>query len=117
MGGDAGADGRGDRAADLVGVRLDPELLDVGQAVIERAVVPEAVFGAADAAMAGLDREGHAAVPPCGRAGVVGRRTLTAHLIEAIALLGLLVVPLLDELTGVEMGPAVAFSVDALAGE
>src|SRR4051794_22411954 len=104
MGGDAGADYAGDRAADLVGICLDPELLDVGQAVIERAVVPEAVFGAADAAMAGLDREGHAAVPSCGRAGIVGRRTLAAHLVEAIAFLGLLVVPLLDELAGVEMG-------------
>src|SRR3954471_13629677 len=38
-------------------------------------------------------------------------------LIEAIAFLGLLVVPLLDELAGVEMGPAVAFVVDALAVE
>ena len=35
VGGDAGADDAGDRAADLVGVRLDPELLDVGQAVVE----------------------------------------------------------------------------------
>src|SRR4051812_35819036 len=117
MGGDAGADDPGDRAADLVGVRLDPELLDVGQAVIERAIVPEAVFGAADAAVAGLDREGYAAVPPRGRAGVVGGRTLAAHLVEAIALLGLLVVPLLDELAGVEMGAAVALVMDALAVE
>src|SRR3954447_14027322 len=117
MGGDAGADDAGGRAADLVGVGLDPELLDVGQAVIERAVVPEAVFGAADAAMARLDREGHANVPPCGRAGIVGRRTLAAHLIETIALLGLLVVPLLNELAGVEMGAAIAFVMDALAVE
>jgi hypothetical protein len=59
---------------------------DVGEAVVERALVPEAVFGAADAAVAGLDGEGHAAVPAHGGAGVVGGGALAAHLVEAVAL-------------------------------
>lgn len=50
-GGGAQDDGRG--AADLVGVRFDAELVDVGQAVVERPLVPEAVLRAADAAVSG----------------------------------------------------------------
>ena len=38
----------------LVGVGLDAEGVDAGQPVVERALVPEAVLGAADAAVAGL---------------------------------------------------------------
>ena len=114
MGGDAGAHhGRGDQA-DLVGVGLDAELVDVVEALVERPLVPETVLRTADAAVARLDREGHAVVPAHGGAGVVGGRPLAAHLVEAEALARVLVVPLLDELAGVEMRAAVAFVVDAL---
>ncbi len=55
-------DGRADHAggdeAHLVGVRFHPEGGDVGEAVVERSLVPEPVLGAADAAVARLDREG-----------------------------------------------------------
>ncbi|MPM14565.1 hypothetical protein SDC9_60929 [bioreactor metagenome] len=111
------ADDGGRGAADLVGVGLDAELLDVGQPVIERALIPEPVFRAADAAVPRLDREGHAVVPAHRRAGVVGGRPLAAHLVEAIALARIFVVPVLDELAGVEMRPAIALVVDALAVE
>src|SRR5574343_375241 len=66
------ADHAGGRAADLVGIGLDAELVDVGQAVVERTLVPEAVLAAADAAVAGLDRETGALVPLHRGAGVVG---------------------------------------------
>ena len=67
--------------------------------------------------MARLDRPGEALVPADGRAGVVGRRPLAAHLVEAVAELGALVVELLDELARVEVGAAVALVVNALAVE
>src|SRR5439155_24679600 len=114
MHGDCRTDGSGRHHADLVGVLLDAELLDVGETVVERTLVPESVFRAADAAMARLDREGNAAIPAHGRAGVVGGRAFAAHLVETIALARRLVVPLLDELAGVEMRPPVALVVDAL---
>src|SRR5512147_2217075 len=88
------------RAAGLVGVRLDAEGVDTGQAVVERALVPEAFLAAADAAVAAADREAGAAVPARGRAGVVGGRSLAADLVEAVALARAFVVPVLDELAG-----------------
>ncbi len=103
--------------SDLVGVGLDAELGDVGQPVVERALVPEAVFAATDAAVARGDGERDTLVPARRRAGVVGGRALAAHLVQAVARLGAFVVPLLDELPGVEMRPAVALVVDALAVE
>ena len=48
--------------------------LDRRQVVVERALVPEVVFRAADAAVARLDREAEPLVPANGRAGVVGHR-------------------------------------------
>ena len=72
MGDDSGTyDGCG-RAAHLVGIGFNTKLRYVGQAVVERALVPEAVFRAANAAMTGLDGEAGAAVPHDGGAGVVG---------------------------------------------
>src|SRR5512136_982206 len=100
--------------ADLIGVFLHAELMDGRKTLVERALVPESFFRTTDAAMAGLDRERNAAVPAHRRAGVVGRRSLAAHLVEAIALARRLVVPFLDELARVEMRAAVAFVVDAL---
>src|SRR5208283_1395200 len=117
MRGDQAADHAGRGEADLVGVMLDAELLDVGQTLVERALVPETLLGTADAAVARLNGEGHAAVPAHGRAGVVGRRTLAAHLVQAIALARVLVVPFLDELPRVEVRTAIAFVVDALGIE
>ena len=100
-GGDAGVDR--DRAGDdrrrpspptLSAFGLDRRnALIVGQPVVERALVPEGVLRAADAAVAGLDRERDAVVPAHGRAGVVGGRALAAHLVEAVALARALVVP------------------------
>src|SRR5690349_9134864 len=55
--GEAGADEAGGGGAHLVGVRLDAEFADRRQPVVERALVPEAVLRAADAAVAGGDRE------------------------------------------------------------
>src|SRR4051812_8003682 len=58
-GGEAGRAARarrhdsGDSTADEVGIGLDRELRHAGQAVVERALVPEPVFRAADAAVAG----------------------------------------------------------------
>ncbi len=111
------ADHSGRRAADLVGVGLDAELVDVGEAVVERALVPKAIFRAADAAVAGLDREARALVPSRRRAGVVGGRTLATDLVETIALARGFVVLGLDELAGIEVWAAVALVVDTLAVE
>src|SRR5438034_7005872 len=102
---------------DPVRVLLDAELLDVGQAVVEATLVPEVLLRAADAAVPRLDRERRTLVPAHGGAGVISRRTLAAHLVEAIALARVLVVEGLDELSRVEVRPAIAFVVDALAVE
>ena len=91
-----------------------PKLLKIGETAVETALVPEVIFRTADAAMAGLNREGNAAIPPHRRTGVVGRRPLAAHFIQATALAGVLVVPLFDEFASVEMRAAIAFVVDAL---
>ncbi|CAM2154325.1 hypothetical protein PT2222_300026 [Paraburkholderia tropica] len=117
MRGDGRARHAGDAHADAVGVLLDAELVDVDHAVVERALVPEAVFGAAETAVARLDRERHAVVPAHRRAGVVGGRALAAHLVEAVALARAFVVPAFDELARVEVRTPVAFVVNALAVE
>src|SRR3954452_19383365 len=67
--GDAGMDGHtrannpGHSAADHVGIGLHSELIDGGQTVVERALVPEPVFRAANTTVAGLDRERDAVIP------------------------------------------------------
>src|SRR5208282_4199457 len=108
MCGNRGANGAGGDRSHPVGVRFDAELIDAGETVVEGAIIPEAVLGAAHAAMAGLDREGQAAVPAHGGAGVIGRRPFAAHLVEAVAFAGAFVVPCLDELAGIEMRAPIA---------
>ena len=55
--GNGPANDAGGGHADLVGIGFDPELGQVGHAVIEGALIPEPVFGTADTAVTGLDRE------------------------------------------------------------
>src|SRR4051812_44057513 len=74
-----------DREADLVGGGLDAEARRVGEAFVERAVVPEIGLGAADTRMARLYGVAGAVVPPHGGAGVVGGRAFAADLVEAVA--------------------------------
>ena len=107
----------GHRAANLVGILFDAELLDAGNAVVEPALVPEAILGTADATVARLDGEGHAAVPAHGGTGVVGGGAFAAHLVQAVAFARGIVIPLFDELTRIEVRTTIAFVVDALAVE
>ncbi len=65
----------------LVGIGLDTELMHIGDMLVEGAFIPEAVFGTTDAGMAGLDGERQTAVLTDGRTGVVGGRSLAAHLV------------------------------------
>ena len=101
----------------LVGIGFNPELVDAGQPVVEGTLVPETLFGTADAAVARLDGEARPLVPADGRACIVGRRAFAAHLVEAVALARVVVVPMLDELAGIEMRASIAFVVNALAVE
>ena len=113
---DAGRRPDRERGAQEVDPALDAEPADVGQPVVERRHrVPEVRLGAADAGMPGADRPAGAGVPLEDRAGREGRRALASHLIEAPALPGRLVVELLDELAGVEVGAPRALVVDARA--
>ena len=88
-----------------------------GERLVEPAPVPEARLRAADAAVPGLDRERHAAVPFERRAGVVGDRALAAELEQAPALARALIVEALGEQAALVERPAIAAVVDRLAEE
>src|SRR5581483_10831569 len=89
----------------------------VGQPLIERSVVPEIVFGTADARMAGLYWPASAAIPPHVGASIVSRRPAAAHFVQAPAFARSLVVPGFDKLACIEKGAAVALVVHALPVE
>src|SRR5574343_689540 len=109
--------GAGSGLADAVCVRFGAKRRDAGHTVIEAALVPEAIFGTADTAVTGLHRPADAAVPAHGRTGVVGGRTLAAHLVQAVPLARPLVIPGFGKLAGIEITAAIAFVVNALAIE
>src|ERR1035441_984022 len=76
--------------------------------LVERAVVPEARLTAANASVARLDGIAGALVPLHHRAGLVGHRTLAAHLVEAISLSRVLIVKGLDKQPCIVIGPPIA---------
>src|SRR5690349_11938595 len=120
MRGNGGAGGGQRRETDPVGRALrarDARHLHRREVLVERAAVPEVLLGATDAAVAGLDREREALVPPRRGARVVRGGSLAADLVETVALARALVVELLDELARVEVRAAIAFVVHALAVE
>src|SRR5664280_3897137 len=88
-----------------------------GERGIQAALVPESRFGAADAAMPGLDGKAGAAVPLNCCAGVVGRRPLASELQEAPAIACALVVERLGELALVVERPPVATIMNRIAEE
>src|SRR5208283_2650763 len=113
MGGGAGDGGRAHREADLIGRRFNAEAREAGETLVEGAIVPEARLGATDAAVAGLDGIADPVVPADHAAGIVGRRSAAAHLVEAKTAAGILVVKGLDVKAGVVIGPAVTGVVHA----
>src|SRR5271165_5110908 len=96
------------RCANRVGGAFDAEPRERCQVLIKRPVVPEARFTAADAAMPRLNGIADAAVPLRYRTGVVRDRAAATHLVEAITLARLVVVPGLDEQPCVGIGTAIA---------
>jgi len=104
-----GSDGH----AYLVRRRFDSKAREVGQALVERTVVPEIGLGAADAAMARLDREADAAVPADRSARIVGCGAAAAHFVQAESLARIVIVERFDEQASVIIGPAVAGIVHA----
>ena len=78
-------------------------------------MIPEVLFGTADAAVAGLDGIGNPVVPPGDGARIVGRRPLAPHFIEAVAEARRGVVPRFHKLARVEVGAAYALVVHAFA--
>ncbi len=74
--GHSGQRGNAHHGANRVGRALNAESRERRQVLVERAVVPEALFAAANASMARLNRIAGALVPPHHRAGVVGHRPL-----------------------------------------
>ena len=103
--------------ADRIGSGINAGNHDVRESLVERTVVPETGFAAANATVARADGEGNAVVPFEVGAGIVGCWTAATHFVEAPALASAVVVPGLDELAGIEEGAAVAFIVNALAIE
>src|SRR5271166_6008233 len=87
------------------------------QRPIEAALVPEVGFGAAEAAVARLDRERNAAIPFQCRAGIVSDRPFAADLVEAIAAPRAVVVETLGEFAPLIERAAVAAIMDRLAVE
>src|SRR5512143_2534125 len=84
---------------------------------VEAAGIPEVRLGAAEAAVAGLDREAGAAVPLGGGAGIVGGWSLAAQLIQTPAVACAFIVEGLGKLALFVEGAAVAAVVDGLAVE
>src|SRR5690242_6958919 len=108
--------GRPDRqgGAERVGVPLHAEAAHVGQAPVEgRHRVPEVAFGAAEAGVAGADGPAGLVVPEEDGARREGLGALATDVVEAPAPPCAIVVEALDELTGVEVGAAVALIVNA----
>ena len=103
--------------ADGVGRRFDARHRNCRQPLVERPVVPEVLFAAANAAVTGTNRVRHAVIPSNRRAGVVGTRTTAAHLVKAPALFRAVVVPSFDKLPGIEERTPVALVVNALSIE
>src|SRR5690348_3642145 len=85
--------------------------------LIERPVIPEAIFTAANASVPGLNGIAGAFVPLHDGTCVVSDRSAAAHFVEAIALLCVLVVPRLNKEAGIVVGAAIACVVDASAIE
>ena len=84
VGGDTYRRSAGEDATDLVGGAFDAsEDAQVGNRAVERALVPEIVFGTPEAAVTGHHRPGQAVVPHHCRAGVVRGRTLAPDFVEA----------------------------------
>lgn len=59
----------------------------------------------------------NAIVPACGGTGVIGGRPFAAHFVQAVTFAGSVIIPTLDELSGVEVSAAIAFIVDSLTIE
>ena len=117
MGGSGDADNGHHTKADLVNGRFNTtpaRRQNGGFVIIEGALVEEVGFGAANAAVARLNRPGQAFVPADGGAGGVRDRALAANLVQAVAELRAFVIEVLDELTGVEVTAAIALVVPRL---
>src|SRR5271166_5811054 len=100
----ANAQGRANR----VRCALDAKAGEGSEVTIERLVVPEAGLATANAPVSGLDRVADAAVPLGHRARVVRHGPAAAHLVQAIALARLLVVPGLHEHSSVVVSTPIA---------
>src|SRR5512137_2615136 len=81
---DADTHDRGRRESYPVGIHFGAEPREGLEPLIERSVVPEIRLGAAEAAVAGTDRERQTLVPAGGGAGVVRCRSAAADLVQAV---------------------------------
>src|SRR5208283_1833613 len=96
---------------------FNAETGELRQVLIDRAIVPEALFAATNAAVPRLTGIAGAFIPLGDRAGVVGDGTFAAHLVQAITLARVLVVKCLDEQSGIVIGAAIAGVVHAATVE
>lgn len=64
--------------------------------------------------MTRLDWKRNAIIPACGGTGVIGGRPFAAHFVQAVTFAGSVIIPTLDELSGVEVSAAIAFIMDTL---
>src|ERR1017187_1638168 len=85
--------------------------------MVERPVVPEVFFRAANAWVAAADGEAHAIIPFYSGTGIVSGGPAATHFIKAPALARAVIVPCFHKLAGIEERATVALVVDALAVE
>ena len=96
---------------------MSTHLRNIDHAAVERTAIPETIFRTAQAAVTRLDWKRNAIIPACGGTGVIGGRPFAAHFVQAVTFAGSVIIPTLDELSGVEVGAAIAFIVDSLTIE
>ena len=105
-------------AADLVGGQLDlARYIQMRDRTVKRATIPEIILGTSQATVPGFHRPGQPAVPLHARTGIIGGRSLAAHLVQTIALARTFVIEALNELARIEMQPAIALVMQALTVE
>src|SRR5699024_3415519 len=96
---------------------MSTHLRNIDHAAVERTAIPEAILRTAQAAVTRLDRERNAIIPACGRAGVIGGWPFATHFVQAVTFARGVVIPTLDELSGVKVSAAIAFIVNTLTIE
>ena len=107
MGGDSNTGGNAKANANFIGGGLDTKSREFRQPAVERAIVPEICFAAANAGVSRLDGETHTIVPFDHTTRIVGTGAFATNLIETVTSFGILIIERFDKQTGIEIRTAV----------